>query len=128
MASQLAINQPLKLLFSFKSRLSRLPFWWCSIASWAAFSILFVFLEGSLGRAFTSILYPPFLWIMTALIVKRLHDRGAGAWQLLWVCVPVLGPLWLIISLGFRKGTEGDNHFGPDPLLVDVDYLRVDTP
>jgi len=95
---------------------------------WIAFAILFVFLEDSLGRASTWVLYPPFLWSLAALIVKRLHDRGRSAASLLWVLLPVLGPLWLVFNLGFRKGTDGDNQYGPDPLLVDVDYLKVSTP
>jgi len=118
----------LKTLFSFKSRVARGTFWWCGIALWAVFAILFVFLEDSLGRASTWVLYPFFAWLQAALLVKRLHDRDASAWQLLWALLPVLGPVWLIICLGFRKGTEGDNRFGPDPLLVNVDYLRVKTP
>jgi uncharacterized membrane protein YhaH (DUF805 family) len=113
------------ILFSFKSRLARAPYWWCSLAAWAAFAVLFVFFEESLGRPSTLILYPPFLWILAALAVKRLHDRGLGASHLAWVLLPALGPLWLLITLGFRRGTEGDNQFGPDPLLVDVDYMMV---
>jgi len=116
------------MLFSFKSRLARASFWWSCLGVWAAFAILFVFLEDSLGRPATWILYPPFLWILAALLVKRLHDRGNSVASLLWLLLPVLGPLWLIFSLGFRKGTDGDNQFGPDPLLVDVDYLKVNTP
>jgi uncharacterized membrane protein YhaH (DUF805 family) len=116
------------MLFSFKSRLARAPFWWGCLGTWAAFAILFVFLEDSLGRQSTWILYPPFLWILTALMVKRLHDRGRGAASLLWLLLPVLGPLWLVFNLGFRRGTEGDNQFGPDTLLVNVDYLKVNTP
>lgn len=115
-------------LFSFKSRLARAPFWGACLTIWAAFAILFVFLEASLGRPSTWILYPPFFWILAALMVKRLHDCGHRAVSLLWVVVPVLGPLWLFLVLGFRKGIDGDNQFGPDPLLVNVDYLRVNTP
>jgi uncharacterized membrane protein YhaH (DUF805 family) len=116
------------ILFSFKSRLARAPFWCACLGLWAAFAILFVFLEDSLGRPSTWILYPPFFWILAALLVKRLHDRGRGAASLLWLLLPVLGPLWLFINLGFRKGIDGDNQFGPDPLLVNVDYLKVNTP
>jgi uncharacterized membrane protein YhaH (DUF805 family) len=119
------VNRVWIILFSFKSRLARSPFWWFSLTAWAAFAVLFVFLEDSLGRPSTLILYPPFLWILAALAVKRLHDRGHGALYLAWVLLPVLGPLWLIITLGFRHGTEGDNQFGPDPLLVNVDYMTV---
>ncbi len=115
-------------LFSFESRLARAPFWSACLVSWVVFAILFVFLEDSLGRPSTWILYPPFLWILAALTVKRLHDCGHRAVSLLWMILPVLGPLWLFFVLGFRKGNDGDNQFGPDPLLVDVDYLRVNTP
>jgi uncharacterized membrane protein YhaH (DUF805 family) len=90
--------------------------------------VLFVFLAASLGRPSTWILYPPFAWMLASLLIKRLHDRGSSGWQLLWVLLPVLGPLWLIYVLGFGQGTAGDNQYGPDPLLVNVDYLRVDTP
>jgi uncharacterized membrane protein YhaH (DUF805 family) len=116
------------IFFTFKARLPRSPFWWCCIGLWIVFAVLLVFLESSLGRASTWILYPPFIWILAALMTKRLHDRGSSAWQLLWLLLPVAGPLWLIFTMGFRRGTEGDNQYGPDPLLVNVDYLRVNTP
>jgi uncharacterized membrane protein YhaH (DUF805 family) len=116
---------PVQTLFSFEHRLARGPFWWLCIGLWVAFAILFVFLDTSLGRASTYVLYPPFLWILSALLIKRLHDRGHGASRLLLALIPVVGPLWLMVSLGFRKGTDGDNQYGPDPLLVNVDYLTV---
>ena len=46
----------------------------------------------------------------------------------LWLLVPVLGPVWLVISMGFRGGTEGHNQYGADPRMANVDYLTVDTP
>ena len=115
-------------LFGFRQRLSRQAFWWWSLATWAAFAIVFVFLSSSLGRASTGILYPPFFWILLALMVKRLHDRGLNGANLLWFLLPVLGPLWLLVTLGFRAGTEGSNQYGDDPRLIDVDYLTVQTP
>ena len=121
-------QQLYQLLFTFRFRLSRGPFWWASIGCWVTFAVLFVFLSASLGRASTWMLYPPLVWILAALMVKRLHDRGSSAWQLLWVLIPVLGPLWLVYQLGFARGTDGGNQYGADPLLVNVDYLRVDTP
>src|SRR5215469_13930581 len=115
-------------LFGFRQRLTRQAFWWWSLATWTVFAILFVFFSNSLGRASTWILYPPFFWIMLALMVKRLHDRGMHGANLLWILLPVLGPLWLLITLGFRAGTEGANQYGDDPRLIDVDYLTVHTP
>ena len=110
---------------SFAGRIPRSELWWAGIALWAAFAILFVFMESALGRASTLVLYPFFFWAAAAIAVKRLHDRGLSAWRLLLALIPILGPLWLLISLGFRVGTRGDNQYGADPLVADVDYLSV---
>lgn len=115
-------------LFGFRQRLSRQAFWGWSLATWATFAILFVFLSSALGRASTWILYPPFFWILLALMVKRVHDRGLSGAQLLWVLLPVIGPLWLVITLALRAGTAGSNQYGDDPRLIDIDYLTVRTP
>ena len=118
-------QSPWRTWMSFSGRLSRAPFWWTSLALWAVFAVLFVFLDRSLGRPSTLIIYAPFLWISAALIVKRFHDRGQSGWWFWIALIPILGPLWLIATLGFRAGTSGDNHYGDDPLLADVDYLTV---
>ena len=51
---------------------------------------------------------------------KRYHDRDRSGWWLLLILIPLLGPLWLIVVLGFLKGTEGENRFGPDPLQANA--------
>lgn len=50
------------------------------------------------------------------LYAKRWHDRGKSGWWTLIGLVPVIGGLWMLIELGFLRGTEGDNQYGPDPL------------
>ena len=45
--------------------------------------------------------------------IKRWHDRDKSGWWMLIALVPVIGSLWLLIELGFLKGTEGPNRFGP---------------
>ncbi len=110
---------------SFRGRLARAPFWWWSLALWLSFVVLYVFLDRSMVRASTLILYPPFFWIAAALIVKRFHDRGQSGWWFWVALIPILGPMWLIVTLGFRAGTVGDNHYGEDPRLIDNDYLTV---
>ena len=109
----------------FAGRLTRGSFWWRAVAAWLVFAILCVFLDGSRRNATTWILYPPLLWILVSLLVRRLHDRGHSAWRLLLVLIPIIGPLYLAIALAFGKGTDGDNQYGPDPRLVNVDYLTV---
>ncbi len=116
----------MSLLFSFRGRVPRSAFWWCGMLLCTAFIVLFVFLEAIFGRTSTLVLYPPFFWIAAALGVKRMRDRGKSPAWLLIALVPVVGPLWLLVDLGLLRGTPGENHYGPDPLAVDADYLAVD--
>jgi uncharacterized membrane protein YhaH (DUF805 family) len=114
-----------RLLLSFSGRISRSAFWRTIVLLGLAFIVLFVFLDDELGRASTLVLYPPFFWILAAAAVKRMRDRGRSPLWFLVVLIPVLGPLWLFIELGLRKGTSGENHYGPDPLEFGSDYLAV---
>ena len=115
----------MKRLFRFRGRIPRSTFWWTVLLLKAAFLVLFVFLDETLGRASTLVLYPPFFWIAVAAAVKRMRDRGKSPAWLLVALVPVLGPLWLLVDLGLLRGTPGENHYGPDPLERDSDYLTV---
>lgn len=115
----------LRLFFMFRGRLARGRYGCCILALGAAFVVLFVFIDATVGYASTLVLYPPFFWSASALSVKRLHDRGHTAWRLLLVLIPVVGPLWLFIGLFLRGGTPGENQYGDDPRLFDADYLTV---
>jgi uncharacterized membrane protein YhaH (DUF805 family) len=118
-------SQLRRLLFSFRGRTTRGAFWWGLLVTGFAFVVLLVFLETVFSRSSSLILYPPLIWIAAALAFKRQHDRGKSPWWLLLVAIPILGPLWLAIDLGFRAGTPGENQYGQDPLEFDVDYLTV---
>ncbi len=119
------VIQLMRLFFSFEGRLSRSTVWWTSVLLSALTGVLFVFLESTLGREATWVLYPPFFWALAALWTKRLHDRDQSAWRLLWMVIPILGPLLLFIGLYLRGGTPGDNSYGDDHRLVQADYLTV---
>jgi uncharacterized membrane protein YhaH (DUF805 family) len=57
-----------------------------------------------------------FVLSLFPLYAKRWHDRGkSGWWTLIWL-VPIIGNIWILIELGFLKGTEGPNQYGNDPL------------
>lgn len=118
-------KNPTRLLYSWRGRIARQTFFWCSLATAALFLVLFVFLETMVSRPATWILYPPFFWVVLALAVKRLHDAGQSARWLFVLAIPVAGPLWLLYLLYFRKGSPGENHYGEDPLEYG-DYLTVD--
>jgi uncharacterized membrane protein YhaH (DUF805 family) len=76
---------------------------------------------GAWGGALVSAVY---LWSALAISTQRLHDTGARGWLLLWLCLPILGPIWLAVRL-LRHGVEGPNRFGEDP-ATRADYLKVD--
>ena len=114
-----------RLLFSFRGRIPRATFWTGVLAVGFAFVVLLTFLETALGRRSSLVLYPFLLWSLASLAVRRLHDRGRGPAWLLVLLVPLLGPLLAAFELGFRPGTPGENHYGPDPLERDSDYLSV---
>jgi uncharacterized membrane protein YhaH (DUF805 family) len=158
-----------QLLFSFKGRINRKPWWVASLAAGFTASLLTAILEalahssgetiinpvthtfeptGILGLAI-SVIGLVNAWIAFALSVKRLHDRDRTGWWLLWqiliivvavilIMVAITVPeeqgllwyalaaaailaafaisVWLFVQIGFLKGTEGPNRFGPDPL------------
>jgi uncharacterized membrane protein YhaH (DUF805 family) len=112
-------------MFSFRGRMARASWWGSSLLAGLAFVILYVFLESVAGTKATWILYPPFAWIVLALAVKRLHDAAEGALWLVVLAIPVLGPLWLFWKLALRRGSPGENQYGPDPLDRNADYLVV---
>lgn len=120
------LNKFHRLFLSATGRLSRSTFCWSSAAVALAFFVLFVFLETMVSRGATWILYPPVFWAMFALMTKRLHDRGQSALWILISVIPVLGPLWLIVTLAFRRGSKGENQYGSDPREYGADYLSVD--
>jgi uncharacterized membrane protein YhaH (DUF805 family) len=66
-----------------------------------------------LGGIF-SILALPVIYSVFAVDIKRLHDMDRSGWYSLINLIPVVGTLIILIWLGFFKGTEGENRFGPD--------------
>jgi len=92
---------------------------------------------------FAVVLFVIYTFIGFALSVKRLHDRDKSGWWILlygvfpgfvqglattWpettlaLALNVVGlivMLWGIIVVGFLRGTDGPNRFGPDPLAPD---------
>jgi uncharacterized membrane protein YhaH (DUF805 family) len=105
-----------RVFLSPRGRISRSTFWGATLGGGVTFGLLFLVLDGLLGRTSTLVLYPLFYWSMFVLAAKRYHDLGKRAWGLVLVLLPIVGPLWLAIGLGLRRGTRGDNRFGPDSL------------
>ncbi|NLH81063.1 MAG: DUF805 domain-containing protein [Phyllobacteriaceae bacterium] len=54
-------------------------------------------------------------WLGFASTVRRWHDRDKSAWWCFVGGIPLLGPLWMLVELGFLPGTAGANRFGGPP-------------
>jgi uncharacterized membrane protein YhaH (DUF805 family) len=102
-----------QLLFSFRGRLNRKPYWMTVIATMAII-VLLLLLALSMIReyrfefaAFTVvillILYIPLVWIGLAIGAKRLHDRDKSAW---WLLVFYLLP-GILSTAGNEMGDVG---------------------
>lgn len=50
--------------------------------------------------------------------VKRYHDRNKSGWWFFIVLIPLIGPIWQFVELGFLKGTEEGNNYGPSPYVA----------
>jgi len=114
---------------------------WAITGFFAAFAEEAVAGTGDIGRyvAFVFIV-GTLIWVHSAVTVKRLHDRGRPAWWYLLygVAPPALfiaatyfyttnvlalastlyvlsfaGLIWVIVELGFLRGTAGPNRYGP---------------
>ena len=120
------IMQSISTVFSkyitFAGRAQRSEYWWFILfiligsAVAAAFdtvtgSMNFTYGTGIIGAIFSLVIFLP-CW---AVEVRRLHDVGKSGWWLLIILIPLIGSIILLIWL-IRKGTEGDNQYGPDPL------------
>jgi uncharacterized membrane protein YhaH (DUF805 family) len=112
-----------RVWFEFHGRCSRFDYWVVYLV--ALYAVLGVLALGVLAVqswvpfvALTSLwLWEPFLfWPGLAVGVKRCHDRDHSGWFLLVGLIPIIGSIWLLIELGFLRGTIGPNRFGPDPV------------
>jgi uncharacterized membrane protein YhaH (DUF805 family) len=137
------------LLFGYDGRVGRLYFFLGFLAFVAIIGFLSGMAEdatagtGDIGRyvAFVFIVGSG-IWMHSAIIIKRLHDRDkAAGWYFVYGVAPlaffilfiyfwtiralvvasllsvlwVVGLIWAIVELGFRRGTPGPNRFGPEP-------------
>jgi len=49
-----------------------------------------------------------------AVAVRRLHDTDRSAWWLLFLLIPIVGPIFLF-TIMVHDSTPGDNRYGPNP-------------
>ena len=104
-----------KSLFSFQGRNRRSTYWFTNIGL-----VLFMTLVGIIGELsadsgfLAAILLIPYVWILIANYVKRFHDLGRNGWLTAFLMIPIVNCV-LYFYLGFFKGQEYDNEYGPNP-------------
>lgn len=130
----------ISFFLSPKGRISRSQFWLGMLGVAAVFgtALGLTFLTAIAYAAIPLILIA---FVATYILaIKRLHDRNKTGWWTLvflwapgvldritdkltedsamWWVLVLIGAvlsLWGLIELGFLRGTEGDNDYGPDP-------------
>jgi uncharacterized membrane protein YhaH (DUF805 family) len=114
---------------------------WAAPAFFASIAERVVAGTGDIGRYVAlMVIVGTLLWIHSAVTVKRLHDHDkSAAWYLLYGIAPpslfaagiyfyskgvfvlawvlfassIAGLLWVLVELGFLRGTAGPNRYGP---------------
>ena len=107
------------LLFSFKGRINRQPYWAFMFAYFAVLllPVFFTFDAGDeTANNYVDIVSILLIWPVLAIQAKRWHDRDKSAWWILINLVPVIGGIWALIENGFLPGTESENRFGENPI------------
>jgi uncharacterized membrane protein YhaH (DUF805 family) len=103
------------MLFGFRGRLKRLPWWIATIMVDLALGMsAAIFGKPRLSILFFLGLAPFLIWITVAVQIKRWHDRDKSGWWFLINFVPIIGWLWVLVECGFLRGSDGANRFG-DP-------------
>jgi len=115
-----------KFLLSWEGRISRFEYWVKFTVPYVVVSLVLGFIDGFSGTMhaetgaglLSGIFTIVGLWPSFMVGIKRCHDRDRSGWFLLLILLPVIGWIWLLIDLGFLRGTVGDNRFGPDPVTA----------
>ena len=120
-----------QLLFSFRGRLNRKPFWLLQLPIFVMIAMVTHNLGGNPLLIDTrmpgwripivvDIFFRTIVLVLSiialVLSIKRLHDRNLSGWWMLPIgLVPVIGPLCFLIVAAL-PGNAGSNRFGYDPL------------
>ncbi len=112
---------------SFQGRLNRWPFFWQQVlfsVGLTCFSLvnasIVLPIMPPLAGAVQLILAVLNIAVIISFGVRRCHDLDlSGAWVVL-DCIPLVN-IFFILYLLLKKGTDGSNRYGPDPLAQE-DY------
>lgn len=112
------------MFFSYRGRLNRKPFilrgLLLSVLSSVMSTVMTEMTEASSTVMHLLALLPLLLMVVFSvgtfmLIIRRWHDLGKSGWLSLLMLIPLLNFL-VLIFLWVKKGTDGPNAYGDDPL------------
>ena len=105
------------LFLALEGRVNRKILWLNFVVPYFVIAIVVGIIDSIVGTlgVLTTIFSIIMIWPSIAVQVKRCHDRGRTGWFILIGLVPLLN-IWLLVELGFLKGTTGSNKYGGDPL------------
>lgn len=96
-------------------RLNRLRFFLRSLALGVLATVVGVALMIEVSESVGMAVYTLLILGQFPLDIRRCHDMGKSGWLTLLLFVPFVNMIWVLVLL-FKKGTEGENAYGPDPL------------
>ncbi len=84
-----------------------------SLSGWEASPLfILIFVPMAIGIFYLVAILIPFNF----LAIRRLHDMNASGWWLILPTLIPIVPIFFFIFLMCKKGTDGDNRYGADPL------------
>lgn len=113
----------MKNYFSTDGRITRLEYWLCHLIAFLLISVCAAAV--SYGLAHELFVWNIYIWILVVcmsvcftfwtiiLQIKRWHDRDRSGLWIFINFIPLIGPLWAFVELGFIKGSEGLNRYDP---------------
>jgi uncharacterized membrane protein YhaH (DUF805 family) len=113
------------LLLNYKGRINRSNYWIASLFMWSNFYVFYQTLNYLFGLSGTWIVYPLMFWGICAVSTKRFHDTNRSGRNLLFLLIPIFGPMYVFYLLALKKGDKGQNSFGSAP-GSDIDYYKND--
>lgn len=126
MGFQEAVKSFISRYTDFKGRSARSEFWWVVLALFIINILIGIVtaligetLGGILSLVFTLGIIIPYI----ALAVRRFHDLDKSGWWFLTLLIPLVN--FIVVLVFFtRKGTDGPNQYGPDPLGSDASVFN----
>lgn len=103
---------------TFDGRISRSEFWLKGFLPLFVLNLLISAVDSIItGGLIATLLSIALIYPGVAVGIKRFHDRDKTGWWVLVALIPIIGWIWYLVECGVLKGTEGDNKYGPDPVV-----------